>query len=62
MSEGLSFLGYQLFLAKASYGYFTIFYDNGHCPATVGAGKWPTVVSFRWLQRDTFATAQANYS
>jgi len=45
------------FLAKPSYSYFTIFYDDGHCPATVRASEWPAVVSFRWLQRDTFAAA-----
>jgi hypothetical protein len=50
------------FLAKPSYSYLTIFYDNGHCPATVGTGKRPPVIGFRWLQRDSFATAQADYS
>ena len=50
------------FLAKPRYNYFTIFYDDGHCPSTARASEWPPVVSFRWLQRDTFATAQADYS
>jgi hypothetical protein len=54
--------GCQSFLAKPGYSYFTIFYDDGHCPSTVRAGEWPAVVSFRWLQRDTFAAAQADYS
>jgi len=49
-------------LAKPGYSYLTIFYDNGHCPATVGTGKRPPVIGFRWLQRDSFATAQADYS
>jgi hypothetical protein len=54
--------GCQPFLSKPSYSYFTIFYDDGHCPLTVRASEWPFVVGFRWLQGDTFATAQANYS
>ncbi len=55
-------LGGQLWLAQPSYGHFAVFYDNGHCPATVGAVKLPTVVGFGWFQRDSFATAQADYS
>jgi len=55
-------LGYQPFLAKPSYTYLTIFYDDSHCPSAVRASEWPAVVSFRWFQRDTFATAQADYS
>jgi len=61
-NKGPNYLGYQPFLAKPGYSYFTIFYDDGHCPSTVRASEWPAVVSFRWLQRDTFATAQASYS
>jgi hypothetical protein len=53
---------YQLFLAKLSYSYFTIFYDDRHCPSAVRASERPAVVSFRWLQRDAFTTAQADYS
>jgi hypothetical protein len=56
------FWGCQPFLAQPSYSYFTIFYDDGHCPSAVRTSEWPFVVGFRWLQRDTFATAQANYS
>jgi hypothetical protein len=55
-------MGRQVYLAQPSYTYFTIFYDDGHCPVAVRASEWPFVVDFRWLQRDTFATAQADYS
>lgn len=44
-------------LAKPGYGYFTVLYDNGHCPAATGARQRPAVVSFRGLQRDAFAAA-----
>ena len=54
-------LGYQSFLTKPGYNYLTIFYDDGHCPSAVRAGEWPPVVSFRWLERDAFATAQADH-
>jgi hypothetical protein len=49
-------------LTKPSYNYIAIFYSDGHCPSAVGASEWPTVVSFGWLQRDAFTTAQADYS
>jgi hypothetical protein len=55
-------LEYQPFLTKPSYNYLTILCDHGHCPLAVRAGEWAAVVRFRWLQRDTFATAQADYS
>jgi hypothetical protein len=55
-------LAVPMLLTKPSYTYFTIFYDDGHCPLAVGAGEWPSVVSFRRLQRDVFATAQADYA
>jgi len=56
-----SLVASQLWLAQPSYSYLTIFYDNRHRPVAVGTGERPTVVSFRWLQRDTFAAAQADY-
>lgn len=61
-SKAPNFWGYQSFLAKPSCDYLTTFYDNGHCPATVRASERPAVVSFGWLQRDAFTTAQADYS
>jgi hypothetical protein len=54
--------GCQFRLAQPSDSHLTTLYDDGHCPVTIGTGKWPAVVSFRWLQRDTLAAAQADYS
>ena len=49
-------------LAKPGYGYFTVLYDNGHCPAAARASEWPAVVNFGWLQGDAVAAAEAGYS
>jgi len=54
--------GYQSFLTKPGYNYRTIFYDDCHCPSAVRAGEWPSVVSFRWLERDALTAAQADHS
>ena len=50
------------YLAESGCNYFATFNDDSHCPSAARASKRPAVVSSRWVQRDAFAAAQADYS
>jgi hypothetical protein len=55
-------LGAPNSLAEPSNTYLSALYDHGHSPSAIRAGEWAAVVHLGWLQGDTFAAAQADYT